>query len=173
MVAPQVFQGKKLDVMVPESSRHLDRFFGASFISSKASLNILPGNTNAKYWSQQIAFTKMQENSVARTRRSPAKVPMIPVTSTIPPKHIAHKMMEMVQNIPCMPSQDNRLASSLITSDASSGTEPMETPLFKMLKIFPSRVLWMPSSFSPKDASIYGLFQNMRGIPMNTPPSRQ
>ena len=59
MVAPQVFQGKKLDVMVPESSRHLDRFFGSSLKSSKASLNILPGSTSAKYWSQQIAFTKI------------------------------------------------------------------------------------------------------------------
>ena len=57
IVAPQVFQGKKFEVIVPQSSRHLDRFLGASLLSSNASLNILPGSTSDKYWSQQIALT--------------------------------------------------------------------------------------------------------------------
>ena len=149
MVAPQVFQGKKLDVMVPESSRHLDRFFGASLISSNASLNILPGNTRDRYWSQQIAFTKMQQNSVARTRpplplatfsRMFAKEAMMPVQSTMPPKHIAQRMMEMVQNMLCIPPPSSRLASSTMTLEASSGTLPMEIPLFRMLKTLFTRV---------------------------------
>ena len=68
MVAPQVFQGIKLDVIVPESSRHLDRFFAFSLLSSNASLYILPGRMMDRYWSQQITFTKIQEKMVMVTR---------------------------------------------------------------------------------------------------------
>ena len=109
MVAPQVFQEKKLDVIVPESSRHLDRFSGRSLISSKASLNILPGSTNAKYWSQHTAFVMRHINSVERTRpplpfatfrKIAATEAIMPVQSKIPPKHIADRMMEIVHIIP-------------------------------------------------------------------------
>ncbi len=65
IVAPQVFQGKKLEVIVPQSSSALERFSGRSFISSNFSLNILPGSTSAKYWSQHTALVIKHINSVA------------------------------------------------------------------------------------------------------------
>ena len=89
----------KFEVIVPESSRHLDRFFGASLRSSNASLYILPGRMIARYWSEQSAFTMMQEIMVTVTRpplvplaslrSAPAIEAMIPVQSTIPPNTIA------------------------------------------------------------------------------------
>ncbi len=96
IVAPQVFHGMKLDVMVPESSKHLDRFFGWSRLSSQASLYILPGKMMARYWSEQSALTKMQEKTVMVTSpplvplasfsKASAMVLMIPVQSTMPPE---------------------------------------------------------------------------------------
>ena len=141
IVAPQVFQGKKFDVMVPQSSRHLDRFFGASLLSSKASLNILPGSTRARYWSQHTAFTTRQVISVARTSPPvplatlssvPAREAIIPVASITPPKHMAQIMMDMVHMNPCMPLAVSRPDSSLIMSEAPSGTLPMAIPLLRM-----------------------------------------
>src|SRR5690554_3832791 len=58
--APQVFQGIKTEVTVPESSKVLLKFSGARPLSSYAFLNILPGITNAKYWSDAIAFSPKQ-----------------------------------------------------------------------------------------------------------------
>ena len=156
MVAPQVFHGKKLEVRVPQSSRHLERFFGASFLSSKASLNILPGSTSDRYWSQHTAFTIRHDSSVARTRPpvplatfsiSPAIAPIITVQSIIPPKHIAHIMMEMVHMKPCIPSHDSRSDSFEITGDASSPTFPSSIPLLRILNIFSVRLFLIPVVF--------------------------
>ena len=74
IVAPHVFQGTKFDVSVPESSRHLERFFGASLKSSKASLYILPGRIIARYWSEQRMLTIMHDMIVTATR--PPLVPL-------------------------------------------------------------------------------------------------
>ena len=141
MVAPQVFHEKKLEVMVPESSRHLERFSGRSLISSKDSLNILPGSTRDKYWSQHTAFVMIHINSVERTRpplpfatfrKIDAKEAIMPVQSKIPPKHIADRMMEIVHIMPCTLEEDSRLLSSSIIGEAPSGTTPKEIPLFMM-----------------------------------------
>ena len=43
MVAPQGFHAKKLEVMVPESSRHLERFSGRSLIVCTRSADVIIG----------------------------------------------------------------------------------------------------------------------------------
>ena len=181
MVAPQVFQGKKFEVIVPQSSRHLDRFLGASLLSSNASLNILPGSTSDKYWSQQTALTNKHENSVARTSppvpfailsRIFAKEPMMPVQSTIPPKHIANRMMDIVHIIPWLPSQDRRSASFSIIGDGFSGSCPMDTPLFRILNTLAGTSVLLTSAATNAD-STEALFMNMNGIPISTPPNSE
>src|SRR5660397_102997 len=67
IVAPHVFQGTKAEVTVPPSSRHLERFLGASLLSSKACLYILPGSIIERYWSAAIIFMNMQLNIVTAT----------------------------------------------------------------------------------------------------------
>ena len=55
-----MFQGINTEVTVPESSRVLLRFSGASPLSLKALAYILPGITIAKYRSEAVKFKVKQ-----------------------------------------------------------------------------------------------------------------
>ena len=62
--AAHEFQGTSTEVTVPLSSIVLLRLVGSKLCSSYTSLNILPGITIAKYWSQVLILKKIQDPAV-------------------------------------------------------------------------------------------------------------
>ena len=96
----------------------------------------------------------------------------MPVQSTIPPKHIANRMMDIVHIIPWLPSQDRRSASFSIIGDGFSGSCPMDTPLFRILNTLLGTSVLLTSAATNAD-STEALFINMNGIPISTPPNSE
>src|SRR3712207_4456568 len=121
MKAPQVFQGIRAEVIVPESSSILERTLGSNPFFLYLSLNILPGIKMDKYCSGKVALQKIQESTVVNTKLPVVFVKVTNLSSTVsntlifsttPPNAMATIIKETVNIIDCSPPLDNKLSAN-------------------------------------------------------------
>ena len=116
MNAPQVFHGISTEVIVPESSRVRDRFFGSSRRRRYSPRNIRPGSTMEMYWSEASTLTPNEVARVARIsppavrtarRMRRASACRMPVASSTAPYIIAVMISQTVCSMLSMPPRDS------------------------------------------------------------------